>query len=208
MTSQSLGTSLASLNDGLNYQTTKHVFEPFDELIIAYTACRNSMENVERLGDARTEAELLHTVIDKIVKDIRDRETELESDQAMGKLPASNYTAMYLWVLAQLMQARLNQGGKFTERMRRPIRRLRMLSLDDIDPILNDPSSIGKPWSSSSAETKAQRIARTLKEAYDEFMGAYDEMYKNQVNEREQSTIQKNRASTAGPERCCQCQVS
>jgi hypothetical protein len=60
--------------------------------------------------------------------------------------------------------------------MRRHIRRLRTLSLKDIDPILNDPSSIGKPWSRHTAETKAQRIDQILRQAYDGFIEAFGEL--------------------------------
>ena len=62
------------------------------------------------------------------------------------------------------------------ERMRRHIRRLRTLSLKDIDPILNDPSSISKPWSSDSAETKAQWIDQILKQAYNGFIEAFGDL--------------------------------
>jgi hypothetical protein len=56
------------------------------------------------------------------------------------------------------------------------IRRLRTLSLKDIDPILNDPSSISEPWSNHSAETEAHRIDQILRRAYDGFIEAFGEL--------------------------------
>lgn len=57
---------------------------------------------------------------------------------------------------------------------------MRLLSLDEIDPIIDDPSSINEACSTNPAETKAQQIERVLREACDGFFEAFDVLRKAQ----------------------------
>jgi hypothetical protein len=66
-------------------------------------------------------------------------------------------------------------------RMKRQVKRLRELSLDAIDKIYERRSVIDKPhpWGNMS-ETYAQRIERVLRDAYDIYFEAHDEMRRRQ----------------------------
>lgn len=56
-----------------------------------------------------------------------------------------------------------------------------MLSLDAIDPIAKEPSLVDKAFSSRSAETNGQRVARVLRDAYHVVATAHEEMRKSQA---------------------------
>jgi hypothetical protein len=94
------------------------------------------------------------------------------------------------------------------ETMRRQSRRLRALSLDDIDPLFDDPSLIGKPWPSSSGasgETRVQGIQRVLMESYDGYTKALDEMRKAQMDEYAEGGDLEG-SLESGPGKGCQIQ--
>jgi hypothetical protein len=129
-------------------------------------------------GHARTEAGLLRATIDEILKRITRQEQEDQQwsvDNGMVRVtPLGEHAAARCLHGAAWVKSGPQCGEIFMARMKGHIRRLRTLSLKDIDPILNDPSSISEPWSNHSAETKAHRI--DLRRAYDGFIEAFGEL--------------------------------
>jgi hypothetical protein len=77
-----------------------YAFEPFGDLIIAYNACKKSIEDVEKLESARTEAELLRATIDEILKRIaRHKDEDVKWSDHNGIFDSSQreYRPMLTW---------------------------------------------------------------------------------------------------------------
>jgi hypothetical protein len=115
-----------------------------------------------------------------------------------GHIVYSSHVAA--WVREEMVTKRGRYD--YRERMRRQVRRLRDLSLDDIDPIARDPSLIDVPCSSGAPETNGQRIERVLKDVYERWIEAHGKMRKSQSDAHDAK--QQNVNSSDAPGKCCQ----
>jgi hypothetical protein len=80
----------------------------------------------------------------------------------------------YLQIVEWYTDVTVDEGCR--KKLEGQFRRLRDLSQDVIGPISKNPSLVDKAVSSRNAETNDQRIARVLRDAYDEVVKARDEM--------------------------------
>lgn len=130
---------------------------------------------------------------------------------------SSDHIAYSSYIAALVREETVTKRSKpghhdYPQMMRKQVRRLRDLSLDIIDPIAENPSLINVPCSSGSTETNGQRIERVLKDAYERWIEAHDNMRNAQADARSKmlkaqsdahDAKHQNVNSSDAPGKCC-----